>query len=156
MSSGRTRLRRGEKCALFPPGRFRLNSSCNTQSRDRSLNGVLNVIPESWAPSLTSRTQFLKAVVGFWWISWFGFLAAFLWIGWQAWIDEYRRHSPGIYFSTVLLALVSLSWIVFFIVDDWSDRKNSSVILLTTMGTFLAFFTLLGIYYFSAISPRVQ
>jgi hypothetical protein len=90
-----------------------------------------------------------------WWISWFGFIAAFLSVGfWQfqiSWSDG--RRLPR--FSLVLLCAIPALWIVFYFVEaNARDRavgaKDESVVpeLLTMAGTFLVLITLGGIFFF--------
>ena len=109
----------------------------------------------------------MKSLNGFllwiWWISWFGIVGAFLWVG----VFEYRtilslRHGPSS-FSLALLLITSLMWVIFFVVDEKvrkkvDGEKNRQVVvaLLTFAGSILAVFTLLGIFFFSYIAPRLQ
>ena len=107
--------------------------------------------------------SFNGVLLGIWWISWFGIIGAFLWVG----VFEYRvilslRHGPSS-FCLRLLLITSLMWVTFFVVDDKARKrvdgdKNRQVVvaLLTFAGTILAVFTLLGIFFFSYIAPRLQ
>lgn len=97
-----------------------------------------------------------------WWIGWFGIIGAFLWVG----VFEYRntlslRHGPAS-FSLALLLVTSLMWVLFFLVEEKARKKvdgekNRQVVvaLLTFAGSILAVFTLLGIFFFSCIAPRL-
>ena len=102
-------------------------------------------------------------LLGIWWISWFGIIGAFLWIG----VFEYRivlsfRHGASS-FSLTLLLITSLMWVIFFVVDEKARKrvdgeKNRQVVvaLLTFAGSILAVFTVLGILFFTYIAPRLQ
>jgi hypothetical protein len=67
------------------------------------------------------------------------------------------------YQSDVETVVTSLLWVLFFAVEnkarDWVDgAKHRQVVaeLLKLTGTVLAVFTLLGIFYFLYVTPRVQ
>jgi hypothetical protein len=100
--------------------------------------------------SLTNR------LLSVWWISWFGFIGAFLIIGGLECTQEISRGAPSP-FSLTLLIVTSLSWAFFFVSDAKApNREPAMVSVLTTMGTILTIFTDLGIFYFVDIAPRVQ
>jgi hypothetical protein len=110
-------------------------------------------------PKMTSRTE---ALLGIWWISWLGIIGGFLSVG----VFEYRiarslRHGASS-FCLALLFITSLMWAIFFLADHKSRKKidgeNSRqvvVTLLTLTGSILAVFTLLGIWFFTYIAPRI-
>ncbi len=63
----------------------------------------------------------------------------------------------------MLLTITILSWVLFFALDNKArakaDRDNNwkgLVILSTLAGTILAIYTLLGIFFFIYIAPRVH
>ncbi|PYT72649.1 MAG: hypothetical protein DMG42_14050 [Acidobacteria bacterium] len=98
-----------------------------------------------------------------WWISWFGIIGGFLMVG----VWEYRNISPqrGLSprFSLALVIVTSLLWVVFYAVGENARAKvdgaqNEQVIvnLLTVTGTFLAIITLMEIFFFIYIAPRVH
>jgi hypothetical protein len=101
-------------------------------------------------------------LLSFWWISWFGILAAFLFIGGQEFRRESSQGAAASQFSLMLLIIISLSWILFFAADAKTrkrvdgERNKQAVDLLTMTGTILAIFTILGIAFFVDIAPRVQ
>lgn len=103
----------------------------------------------------------LDSIIGLWWISWFGILGSFLWIGIESYRYEAARRSSASHFSLGLLIAISLCWIAFFVVDTKMhprvDGEKDQIIvnLLTMLGSLLALFTLLGIYFFAVIVPRV-
>ena len=90
-----------------------------------------------------------------WWLSWFGILGGFLFVG----IAEFRHVPKGSVVSHYILSLlviVTLSWIAFFTVDSQMRTRDPLIVrLLTLTGTFLAVFTLLGIYFFVTIASRL-
>jgi CDP-diglyceride synthetase len=86
-----------------------------------------------------------ETLLSLWWISWFGIIGGFLWVG----VWEYRIISPqrGVSprFSLTLLIVTSLLWVVFYAVEakararvDGAKNKRVVVDLLTLAGTFLA------------------
>jgi hypothetical protein len=92
-----------------------------------------------------------------WWMSWFGILGSFFYIGVDESRYEYLHQYPSTCFSIALLAIVSILWIVFFIVQDKTWKREPEVLTLHTwLGTYLAIFTLLGVAYFATVAPRVR
>jgi hypothetical protein len=102
-------------------------------------------------------------LLGLWWISWFGIIGGFLFVG----VWDYRNISPqggaSPRFCLALLIVTSLLWAVFYAVDakaraKVAGAKNVQVVLhlLTVTGTFLAVITLMEILFFIYIAPRVQ
>jgi apolipoprotein N-acyltransferase len=99
----------------------------------------------------------MKPFLDMWWISWFGFIGVFFFIGGMELKREFSNDSTAIYFSLALFITISLSWIVFFIADTrLKERDPAPVKLLTLMGTILTLFTLIGIGYFAFIAPHAQ
>ena len=104
-----------------------------------------------------------SSLLGIWWVSWFGILGAFLFVGvWQLRIaSSLGRGIP--YFSFMLLAVTIVLWILFFVLDEKvrakakrDDNWPALVLLSTLAGTILAVFTLVGTFFFIYIAPRVQ
>jgi len=107
--------------------------------------------------------RYRDILLSFWWISWFGIIASFLLVGvWEHWyISSQRRGASR--FSLTLLIVTSLLWVLFYAVEekaratvDGAKDKQVVVELLTIIGTVLAIFTLLGIFFFIYIAPRIQ
>ena len=95
-------------------------------------------------------------VLSIWWISWFGFIGAFLFIGGGECKRELAERAAASQFSVTLLIATMLSWMVFFLADKRAPNREKAVVnLLTTMGTVLAVFTALGIFFFVDIAPRI-
>lgn len=93
--------------------------------------------------------------LGYWWISWFGIVAAFVYVG----VLGYRQQSSAArHFSVTLMTVVAISWIAFFVADSKvnGEHRKSVVGLLTLTGTLLAIFTLLGVGFFVSIAPRIH
>ena len=92
-----------------------------------------------------------------WWISWFGIIGSFLWIGGLECRYEISAGVATSRFSITLFIAMILLWSVFFAADV-SARKRERVVvrLLTMAGTFLAIFTILGIFFFVDIAPRIR
>jgi hypothetical protein len=117
-------------------------------------------MPFRWGRWGEGKMKSLRRWLGLWWISWFGIIGGFLMVG----IGEYRHESRAAsHFSSTLMIVTVLLWIVFFIADDKARKRidsegNTTVVvdLLTLTGTFLAVFTLLGIGFFVVIAPRVR
>ncbi len=95
-------------------------------------------------------------LTGLWWVSWIGIIAAFLVIGVRECWQEFSSGGAAELFSEILFVAVILSWIAFFLADGRERERKRVVHLLTLMGTLLAVFTLLTIYFFARIAPRVQ
>jgi hypothetical protein len=102
-------------------------------------------------------------LLSLWWISWFGIIGGFLLVG----VWEYRDISPqggaSPHFSLTLLIVTTLLWVVFYVVGEKARAKvdganNEQVVvnLLTVTGTFLAIITLMEIFFFIYIAPRVR
>jgi len=112
---------------------------------------------------LTTIEKTKDVFLWLWWISWFAIIGAFLFVG----IWEYRVTSSvgnsASHFSLMLLTITIFSWVLFFALDNKArakaDRDNNwkgLVILSTLAGTILAIYTLLGIFFFIYIAPRVH
>lgn len=111
----------------------------------------------------TSIKKVFDILLSLWWISWIGIIGAFLMVvgmEFQYVWRQARRVSP---FSLVLLTTTSMLWIVFFAIESKArnrvdGRKNQLVVvhLLTMSGSFLAILTLLAIFFFIYIDPRIQ
>lgn len=97
----------------------------------------------------------MSKIIDLWWISWFGFEAAFLFIGGAELKREISHNGTASPFSLMFLILTIVSWIFFYIAEAKVKNREPVVIrLLTAMGTILTLFTLLGIYFFAFIAPR--
>jgi hypothetical protein len=95
-------------------------------------------------------------MLGMWWISWFGFIGAFLFIGGMECKRELAERSAGSPFSVALLIVTMLAWLVFFLADKRAPNRERAVVhLLTTLGTVVTVFTVLGIFFFVDIAPRI-
>lgn len=98
-----------------------------------------------------------------WWVSWFGIVPSFFIVGvWETWYIASQRRGASRYSLTVLI-VTSLLWVLFYFVDNKARErvdgvKNRLVVveLLTIIGTVLAIFTLLQIFFFIHIAPRIQ
>jgi hypothetical protein len=105
----------------------------------------------------------LRELLGFWWISWFGFIGAFFLVGGLEYKRESSKGGRASYFSLILLIIITLTWILFYAVqakarEKVDGEKNKHVVVdsLTMAGSFLAMFTILGIFYFLYIAQRIQ
>jgi len=98
----------------------------------------------------------LDVVTGYWWVSWIGIIGAFLGVGGRECWQEFSKGGAAAPFSEILFLAVILSWIAFFAADRRERDRKRVVHLLTVMGTLLAVFTLLAIFFFARIAPRVQ
>jgi len=112
-------------------------------------------------------TDILRAswdlLVSLWWISWFGIIGAFLLVGIRAYRYVSPQRSAASHSSLALLIVTIFLWVLFYAVDEKArgrvdGEKNKQVVveLLTIAGTFLAVFTLLGIFFFIYIAPRIR
>jgi amino acid transporter len=88
---------------------------------------------------------------------------AFLLVG----VLEYRiglsTRSGASHFSLLLLIVTVLLWVLFFVLDGkvrgkaHRDNNWQAIVLLSTLaGTILAILTLVGIFFFIYIAPRVH
>jgi hypothetical protein len=107
-----------------------------------------------------SLTTLLRSV---WWITWLIIITAFFCVGGMEYWYEFSQGGVSAYFSLTLLIVDGLAWILFFVVDalarekvEGEKNKQLVVSLLTTTGTVLAIFTLLGTFFFRYIAPRVH
>jgi len=98
-----------------------------------------------------------------WFVSWFGIIPSFFIFGvWTTWyISPQRRGTSG--FSLTVMIVTGLLWVLFFAIDNKArdkvdGRKNKQVVgeITSVIGTVLAIFTLLGIFFFVYIAPRIQ
>lgn len=102
-------------------------------------------------------TSFTDLLLSLWRLSWFGILGGFLFVG----VAEFRHVSPrggavG-HFTIALLIVITLSWIAFFAAHSRVRTRDPLIVrLLTLTGSFLAVFTLLGIYFFVVIASQLQ
>jgi hypothetical protein len=101
-------------------------------------------------------TSFTDLLLSLWRLSWFGIFGGFLFVG----LAEFRHETPrggGVaHFTIALLIVVSLSWIAFAAAYFRTRTREPLVVrLLTLMGTLLAVFTFLGIYFFVTIASRL-
>ena len=98
-----------------------------------------------------------RRFLGLFWVTWFGFIISFAFIAVVEVRREFFANSVALPFSSSLTALTLLSWIAFFVADaKLPERGPVAVNLLTMLGAVLAGMTLLGIFYFVSIAPRVQ
>lgn len=106
----------------------------------------------------TGGTRGYERVLGLWWISWFGVIGSFIYVAGVEYRREYSESSPALAFSTLLVTATLTSWALFFICDNKlrGPRDAMVVRLLTVIGTINAVLSLLGVFYFVMIAPRVQ
>jgi drug/metabolite transporter (DMT)-like permease len=98
----------------------------------------------------------IRSLSGLWWISWFGIIGGFFLVGGWEFKRELDQGGAASHFSLALLILIALSWSAFFVVDGRAQKREPRVVnVFTVIGTLLAIFTLLGIFYFVKIAPRV-
>jgi hypothetical protein len=98
-----------------------------------------------------------EKLLGVWWISWFGIIGGFLFVGVQEFRFEVSQGGAGTPFSLALLIIIVLSWVVFYIAASKFEAQWPIVWrLFTTAGTILAVVTILGIYFFVHIAPRMR
>src|SRR3954466_13000725 len=96
-------------------------------------------------------------ILGLWWVSWFGFISAFLFVGICECKLEWQQRGAPFWFSLTLLLIVTCEWIVFFASDAKSkDRSPDVVRLLSMMGTLLAVKSILGVCFFVWVAPRIR
>jgi hypothetical protein len=96
-------------------------------------------------------------LLGLWWISWFGVIVGFIFIAGIECRREFSVGSPALVFSAFAVIAVLASWAAFFFCENGARRRDATVVkLLTTMGTIIAGMSVLLIFYFVAIAPRVQ
>lgn len=99
----------------------------------------------------------IRSLSGLWWISWFGIIGGFFIVGVGECKREFDDGSAASHFSLALLTIIGFSWSAFFVVDGKARKREPAVVdVLTAMGTLLAIFTLLGIFFFVQIAPRVR
>src|SRR5262249_30340685 len=102
------------------------------------------------------RTVLLDLLLSVWWVSWFGIIAGFLFVGILEVKIEFSRGAVS-RASLGLLVTIPLSWICFFIADSKATKRTTKVVrLLTIAGTSLAAVTLFGIWFFVANAGRVR
>ena len=101
------------------------------------------------------KTTPTDVLLSFWWISWFGILGGFIFVGGQEFGLEISNGGVASPFSLTLLTVIPLSWIVFFVADS-KFKERRPVVPLTTVGTILAILTILGIFYFLNVANRVM
>jgi len=100
------------------------------------------------------RTSLADLLLSVWWVSWFGIIGGFLYVGVSELKIEVSRGSVSRP-SLALLVAVPLFWICFFIADSKAHKRTPKVVkLLTVAGTSLATFTLIGIWFFVANAAR--
>ena len=107
--------------------------------------------------SMSRRIRlFADLLLSLWWISWFGILGPFLWLGGWSFKIQISNGSPT-RLPAVILLVVPLLWISFFVADSKvEDRNLRAMMLLTITGTLLAVLSLAGIWYFVSVAPRVH
>ena len=114
--------------------------------------------------STQPRRSLNSHLLGIWWITWFGILGAFLFVAVaeHSYMSSSRGASASRY-SVTLVIVTILLWALFYFADARVRRKvkeeeSRSVVvgLLTLTGTCLAIFTLLGIFFFIYVAPRLR
>jgi hypothetical protein len=112
---------------------------------------------------LTTMEKTRDVFLWLWWISWFGLIGAFLFVGFWEYRVTSSVGSSVSHFCLMLLTITILLWALFFALDNKARAKTDSdknwkslVILSTLAGTILAIYTLVGIFFFIYIAPRVH
>src|ERR1700739_4780259 len=94
------------------------------------------------------RTSLAALLLFIWWVSWFGIIGGFLYVGVSQVRFELSRGAVSRP-SLALLVAIPLLWICFFIADSNTNERTPKVVkLLTIAGTLLAAFSVLGIWFF--------
>jgi hypothetical protein len=100
--------------------------------------------------------SYMDVILSLWRLSWFGILGGFLFVGIAGCRHEYPKGGAASHFSLTLLTVVTLSWIAFFVAGSKARNREPLITkFFTLMGTLLAVFTLLGIYFFVTIASRL-
>jgi len=95
-------------------------------------------------------------LLSLWRLSWLGIIGGFLFVGIAEFRHEIPRGGAVSHFTIALLLVVTLSWIVFFGAHATARTREPFLVrLYTLMGSLLAVFTLLGIYFFVIIASRL-
>lgn len=99
----------------------------------------------------------LQDFAGYWWIAWFGIIAGFFMVALPECVDEVRNGQPSA-FSIALISVLSLSWVAFFVAEEKVKPPLRIMVVnfLTLTGSILAVFTLLGIFFFVQVAPRLR
>jgi hypothetical protein len=106
--------------------------------------------------SLKRISSLTDLLLSLWRLSWFGIIGGFLFVGIVEFRHEIPRGGAVAHFTIALLTVVTLSWITFFAAHSQVRTRDPLIVrLLTLTGTFLAVFTLLGIYFFVIIASRL-
>lgn len=109
------------------------------------------------SPTKRSSAKKIKSLSGLWWISGFGIIGGFFLVGGWEYKREFDQGSAASHFSLALLTIIALSWSAFLVFDGKARKREPMVVdVLTAMGTLLAIVTLLGIFFFVQIVPRVR
>jgi carbon starvation protein CstA len=106
---------------------------------------------------IQKKTATIGKALGVWWISWFGIISGFLLTG----VEEYRRElsqgGAAAPFSLAVLIVIAFSWVIFYMATSKFEEQWPIVWrLFTTVGSILAVITMLCIYFFVYIAPRVR
>jgi hypothetical protein len=95
-------------------------------------------------------------LLSLWRLSWFGILGGFLFVGIAEFRHEVPRGGAVGHYTVALLIIVTLSWLAFFGAHLQTRTREPIIVrLFTLMGSLLAVFTLLGIYFFVIIASRL-
>ena len=97
-----------------------------------------------------------RTFLWFWWISWLGIIGGFFLVGGQETWRELSQDGAALPFSLTLLIVIPVLWTAFLIADSKVKERARMVALLTTVGTILAILTLIGIFFFVDIAPRMK
>ena len=101
-----------------------------------------------------TRTSVVDLLLSVWWVSWLGIIGGFLYAGVSEVKIQFSRGAVS-RLSLALLVAVPLSWICFFVAEQKVNKGTPKVVkLLTAVGSSLAAFTLLGIWFFVANAAR--
>jgi hypothetical protein len=104
------------------------------------------------------KTRGIKdTILGIWWIAWFGIIGGFLFVsGAELW-REFAQRAAVTQFSSVLFVVIVLSWVAFYIATSRFGQQWTLVWrLFTAAGSILAIITIVAIYFFITVAPRVQ
>jgi hypothetical protein len=95
-------------------------------------------------------------LLSLWRLSWFGIVGGFLFVGIAEFRHEIPRGGSVAHFTVALFVITILSWVAFFVAQTRTHTREPIVVrLLTLTGSFLAIFTLLGIYFFVIVASRL-
>jgi hypothetical protein len=103
------------------------------------------------------RRGIAGTLLGLWWVSWFGIIGGFLLVGIQEYRRELSQGGVAAFFSLALLISIVLCWVAFYVATfKFGEQWPAVWRVFTIMGTILAALTIVSIYFFVSIAPRVR